>query len=667
MKEDDLKVIINKILRSPIMKSEDDIENYCLLKGLSDNHKKTLCISKESIHKYYDSGILDEKDKKVIVTAWKIISQNSSQTEKKSDSQNQVVSKKVDTSSKQKDFISIEYYKNMSYSKRLLTIAQFFIEKKLSKSEAIKLFKDFSYREDDVKIAVRIVKKESIDSIIESMDIDNIDNLSNFQKLIALSYHLKIGKIDNIRLKYIINKDSIDIDEFDYLYNFIYGESYLDILQSDTDYKNILTEVAKEFSDKEGIYIGYKIPEKKLKNFINAVNIELKGTPIILIDLTIFGSAKNAFVITTDGIYYGYKEVFGDIVYDYIDWNRFYNAIIESQELGISINEQRYNISGSSVKAEDITELFKQIQKALRKIPGTSIVSKSEAEEYFPDIYKKPYDYMGLFIAQALIYTSPVYRITNRIIEINLELKDENLELEEIRALYEFLSSKSENEKSIKEGEKEYISFILNSTQSIREDIASIIGRENIGNIFLVDESAKQEILNTMRNIRTSIIHKLTEFNNHYLQLKQFWIQIDEGAGKELEKFIKGGMLGVAGATLFGPLGLAAAIGASYLTETKQEEKIEQSEAILLENLNRVYDELIEQIQIYRDAYIELSKKVSLQYINNYQQAHKIALKVGKEKEFLNYFSKELEVMATDPSFVEMRESIKFLDEIGKE
>ncbi len=671
MSEDELGALIDQIVRSKIMRSERDIENYCLIKNMGDTHKKLLSRTREAIHKYYDQGHLSGAEKKIIKSTWNIINQKQPTAKKESLADSKEWEPSY-TPNRQKDSLGIESYKSMPPLKRLFTIVQSYTNKELSKKKALSLLKQFAYNELDIKIALNIIKNDPIDKLISSIELERLDKLPYIQKLASLAYHLKSGSIDYQKLKFIFKKESIDIEEFDDLFKRLYAQSYLDPIQSHIDYKEIITQALRDFSDKEDIYFRYKIPKHKLSNFIKAVNFDLKGIPILLIDLTMSGNAKNALVITDKGIYYGYKELFGDLKKIYTDWSQFINADIryDDEEIVLVIGENQYSIIDFPLDPQETVDLFKRLQTALRESMKSSkalAVSSMDAREYFPDIYQKPYDYLALFIAQTLLYASPIFRLYQRIKEIEQELDSEDLEPEETRALYELLSNKAENEKIIKEGERAYLSFITDTSNSIRADLSVIFRKENSVSLFIFDERMRQDILRQISSMRAPVIHKMSELHNNYLQLKHFWIQVDEGVGKGIEKFIKGGMLGIAGATLFGPLGVVAAVGATYLSESKTEEKIDQTEAILIENFNRVYQEFIEQLKIYKDAYIDLSKKIALIYIDNYRKAHKIASDLDKEREFLNYLSKELNFMAIDPSFVDMRENIKILEELGSE
>ena len=69
MSEDELSALIDQIIRSKIIRSERDIENYCLIKNLGDTHKKLLNRTRESIHKYYDQCYLSKAEKKIIKSA----------------------------------------------------------------------------------------------------------------------------------------------------------------------------------------------------------------------------------------------------------------------------------------------------------------------------------------------------------------------------------------------------------------------------------------------------------------------------------------------------------------------------------------------------------------------------------------------------------------------
>jgi hypothetical protein len=160
------------------------------------------------------------------------------------------------------------------------------------------------------------------------------------------------------------------------------------------------------------------------------------------------------------------------------------------------------------------------------------------------------------------------------------------------------------------------------------------------------------------------MIPKMNELHAYAEQLKNFWIQNEEGIGKYMQDFIKGGMLGTAGAALFGPLGILAAMGAIYFSTNENEKKKEEIFNNLFNNWAAAHDSLyFTQIKDYYRAYINLFSKIAKQYVNNYQLAYKFAELHGKKHEYEEYLKKDIINTISDNYFIRMQEELSTLSE----
>lgn len=211
------------------------------------------------------------------------------------------------------------------------------------------------------------------------------------------------------------------------------------------------------------------------------------------------------------------------------------------------------------------------------------------------------------------------------------------------------VSDKHTLEKIIIDGENKFIEFFKDMVSSEREAIESIL-ETNIGNIFLINEKFISSIKQEMTQYRNITYLKIQEAHSSFQQLKSYWIQSEGGVVEDVTKnFMKGVGIG----TLFGPIGIAVAVGANYLSELEKAEKQDAIESELIENWEKILDALyFVQLKEYHLKYQELRKKIAIQLLNNFKEAEQLALKVNKHSEFISYVNNEYYEMIKNKEFI---------------
>ncbi len=245
------------------------------------------------------------------------------------------------------------------------------------------------------------------------------------------------------------------------------------------------------------------------------------------------------------------------------------------------------------------------------------------------------------YIYDLFLITSPVYGIALYYSNNNLGNAGENAEMGELMAFAEKLSNKHALEEIMINGEAEIINLFRKSIDSIHNDLVQIFNRD-IGGLFTYNEDTLIQMGKVMRDYRNILLPKIYELNKAYYEMNNFLIQTEEGKGDLMKKFIKGGALGALGASLFGPLGIAVAVGANYFSETEEAEKKSAILDSLIENWERASNSLYSvQLKEYYRVYSSFIKKISLNYKEHYQVAYKFAMDINKKEAFENYLNNE--------------------------
>lgn len=251
------------------------------------------------------------------------------------------------------------------------------------------------------------------------------------------------------------------------------------------------------------------------------------------------------------------------------------------------------------------------------------------------------------FLYSAL-YETPSHDLILHLEECS-ETRDNTEDIDIIRECMYNVSDKHTLEKIIIDGENKFIEFFKDMVSSEREAIESIL-ETNIGNIFLINEKFISSIKQEMTQYRNITYLKIQEAHSSFQQLKSYWIQSEGGVVEDVTKnFMKGVGIG----TLFGPIGIAVAVGANYLSELEKAEKQDAIESELIENWEKILDALyFVQLKEYHLKYQELRKKIAIQLLNNFKEAEQLALKVDKHSEFISYVNNEYYEMIKNKEFI---------------
>ncbi len=427
--------------------------------------------------------------------------------------------------------------------------------------------------------------------------------------------------------------------------------------------KNNINNIAKKH-ERSDIYVGSNIPRKKEKNFRNSNDfITDSDTILILIDLTFFGSAKNAIAITEDDLFWS-----DDIneKYDILMWSEFSQAEItldENKLLFIECEDETYiiNIENSHSPETEILNLLLDLQTLQNNTDDKEIIdTENKKEPLKPDVkvssvLEKPYEYLEMFITKILIQSSPAYALTL------YHITDEEFDRDELKRV----SDKHQMEKEIITAENNYVNVFKGGISTYREDLHKIM-QSDMGNIFTYNNEVLSSLEQEMMKYRNILIPKMSELYGACSQLNQYWVQSQESTtGDGINKFIKGGSIGLVASSVFGPFGLVAAMGATYLNEKNDEDKKDAQENLLLEHWDNTYNSFYQiQLKEYYTAYLQLSQKIAKQFVENHKLAYAYAKEKNKENDFKTYMKAELKELATNEEFIEIRSEADGLAEI---
>lgn len=180
-------------------------------------------------------------------------------------------------------------------------------------------------------------------------------------KSLCLTYHGKLyNNIDDLGKK---------IDK--------YGQRNVST-EGELNYDKLL-EILKDYNHHSGIYID-NIPQKKLQNAREYFLIPSSEDKIVLIDTTLFGSAKDGVALGKEGIYSKYGSKITKLLYKDIN----YISKLKNNEFTVFltlINNEKisYHLAGSGFKAKHLLEIIDKINV---NFTGKSLMEgKNEKEE----------------------------------------------------------------------------------------------------------------------------------------------------------------------------------------------------------------------------------------------------------------------------------------------
>jgi len=126
-----------------------------------------------------------------------------------------------------------------------------------------------------------------------------------------------------------------------------------------------ILSILRDFFPQEDFFVSPKIPTKKLANACASCNIPRNERILGLIDCTVFGSAKDALLFGTKGIYYrhlGCTPAVGNL--PYINFPRCNFKIVGDK--GISLTPQlMFSLAGSNVSKHRIIDMLNAIRKLI--------------------------------------------------------------------------------------------------------------------------------------------------------------------------------------------------------------------------------------------------------------------------------------------------------------
>ncbi len=609
-----MKDKIKKLAESPVIGSDEDIQNFAKIMELSEIHTSILYNSKKIIKKYYITSQVNTEEEHIIDNALLLVSGELPDGVKESDD----AYNNIQESNTSKEDLQLKDENSKANKEVIGNTYQMFGRDYILTPKGLKRpgsrYPTFSYES-----SIKLIKENQGINSLQTQD----QAMSSTIKDADPTYNVKPSReqILNIARKY----------------------------------------------EKDDIYVGVNIPADKRKNFKQIINQKIEGKVLVLIDLTLFGSAENAIVITEYGLYFHDDDNEG-----FVPWQEFYSINIvksksdEYEYVLILGDKYKIDISGSNSSLGEIIAFLKGLCSLEDTIKTSPKVN--ELEDIQPDIditeaLHNPYVTLEQLISKTFLYSSPVYAIATHLANYNInDVEDGAYDI--VREHMEILSDKHRLEKIIIEAEKNFTGLFTAGISSTRQDILNFM-QTDIGNTFTYDDQALNSLQHEIKSYQNLIIPKIAELYNVSQQLNQYWIQSEEGTGKGLESIIKGGALGAMGAALFGPLGIAAAVGASYLNDTEKEKKKGDLEGTLYDNWSKLHDSFyFIKLKDYYQAYMALSDKISKQFIENYKKAEQQAEQNNKKTEFERYIIGEITGLVSGKEFISMRKELVTMEEM---
>jgi hypothetical protein len=528
-----------------------------------------------------------------------------------------------------------------------------YAEKKITNNDLKILSKKLQLNPLDIKTIYTYFYKDDtnvMQEVVKSKTLKD-KNLTYLQKALLIAEEYHSGTMDDSRYKESIEVNHIDEEDMDSINNLLYTTEYINPSEEE------ILSLSKEYEEQD-LYVDSNIPAKKRVNFKASSNYTITQKILILIDMTLFGSAKNALAVTTDGLYWHDDYVADDE--GFISWQELFESDIKEWDEDyntVSIGEKyTINVLGSDIGGELIIRYLKALQN-LKKVEDSVATEIIEPDIDLKEAYKTPYKSMEDLIYKAFLYTTPTNSIIRYFAQYNINnVSDDDYDI--IREHILKLSDKNKLEEIIVESEQNFLTFFESAVSSTRDDIVSIFERD-IGEVFALNEQIMATLKQEIFSYRSILGTKMAEMQQASQQLKHYWSETEEGTGKMMTDALKGGSLGMIGASLFGPLGVAVAVGASYLNEIETEKKKDNLLQTLYDNWATTHDSFyFKQLKEYDERYKRVIENITKQFIDNYKQAYKIAIEIDKKSEYLNYFKKELKDMVTEKEFISMRREV---------
>lgn len=672
-----IKDKIKKLAQSPVIASDEDIDNFAKIMQLSNEHTKILHQGKKLIKDYYISNNVDMDDMHIIDNALILVSGELPDGIKESNNDYNNIQEsntaKEDLHLKDGNRSQIQEQMllnkiqntNLTYFEKISEVVDSFADNTIDKDTVNLIALKVQLEPKDVMTIYEYLyndNKEVFDRIIDVpiFQIPKDKGLTYLEKAVLLARGFSEGKIDGEKADDIAVQSGINLTDLSSIYDALYGNENINPSEDQ------ILNIARKY-EKDDIYVGVNIPADKRKNFRQIINQKIEGKVLVLIDLTFFGSAEKAIVVTEYGLYFRDDDNEG-----FVAWQELYSINLvksKSDEYEyVLILGDKYNIdiSGSNSSHDEIIAFLKGLCSLEDTIKTSPKVN--ELEDIQPDIditkaLHNPYVTLEQLISKTFLYSSPVYAIATHLGNYNINNVDDGA-YDIVREHMEILSDKHQLEKIIIESEKNFIGLFTAGISSTRQDILNFM-QTDIGNTFTYNNQVLNSLQHELKSYQNLIIPKIAELYNASQQLDQYWVQSEEGIGKGFEGIIKGGALGAMGATLFGPLGIAAAMGASYLNDNEKEKKKGDIEDTLLDNWSKLHDSFyFIKLKDYYQAYTALSNKISKQFIENYKKAEQQAKQNNKKPEFDRYITSEITSLVSGKEFISMRDELVAIEEM---
>ena len=136
---------------------------------------------------------------------------------------------------------------------------------------------------------------------------------------------------------------------------------------SEHDFESVIFSAIRPFQGQADLFIYPDIPNNKLSNAKQTCLMHYEEKVLALVDVTIFGSAKNALIFGTRGIYYHNDSMSSRPGANHISYNslvKFEPTAISEASLGLG-DGNFFDCSGSSCKSNILIEIINQIKRKI--------------------------------------------------------------------------------------------------------------------------------------------------------------------------------------------------------------------------------------------------------------------------------------------------------------
>ena len=346
---------------------------------------------------------------------------------------------------------------------------------------------------------------------------------------------------------------------------------------------------------------------------------------------------------------------------------------------------QSHNILKKYITTNEISIQEKEIVKTVYNIiinknyPKSTTISPQETNEVKPISINTVSNIIDVNIlisslksniSKIYLLKMPIYSLTlfysNNHEEFNKLLQKEELDYLAITKKIMEMSNKEELEEILLKDTNAFIHFYINVLIELEKDLQKTLNTNQ--KLLNVDINKIQVELNqTFEKYNRSFINKFNELYMKADRLYNYVLATQETTGNIVQKVVKNGSLGVIGASLFGPLGIAAAVGLSYMSEKDEAEKQNQIFEKNYDDWAIIYD------KIYTNMLPEY-------YIISKELSHKLAeyplklvlglynnLKSNEMKNLIaTYMQNELKLFSTSNELIEMIEESANLENFFK-